>query len=302
MKRILLIAILLGAITTYSQDTIRVGNWMITGKVSFNISQSYFSNWSAGGISSLTTVGKYTMSANYHKDRHSWTNWLDLALGYSLYLDVDPMKTDDKIEYITSYQYQLKNKNWNFTVLGRFATQFAKGYDYGIDSSTYISKFFAPAYADIGPGIMYKPNDWFLINFSPVTGSWIIVNDERLADDGSFGIDPAVRDTAGNIITHAKRVRTMFGAKMMMVINYEIVKNITVGTKLELFSDYLQNPQNIDVNWQVLIGLKVNDWLNVDLQTTLLYDDDVMITDKDGNIGPRTQFRQFLMISVGYAF
>ncbi|NOX85684.1 MAG: DUF3078 domain-containing protein [Chlorobi bacterium] len=302
MKRILLIAILFGAITTYSQDTIRVGNWMITGKVSFNISQSYFSNWSAGGISSLTTVGKYTMSANYQKDRHSWTNWLDLALGYSLYLDVDPMKTDDKIEYITSYQYQLNNKNWSFTVLGRFATQFAKGYDYGVDSSTYISKFFAPAYADIGPGIMYKPNDWFLINVSPATGSWIIVDDQRLADDGSFGLEPAVRDTAGNVITHAKRVRTMFGAKMMMVINYEIVKNITVGTKLELFSDYLQNPQNIDVNWQVLIGLKVNDWLNVDLQTTLLYDDDVMILDKNGNIGPRTQFRQFLMISIGYAF
>ncbi len=302
MKRILLIAILFGAITTYSQDTIRVGNWEITGKVSFNISQSYFANWSAGGTSSLTTIGKYTMSANYHKNRHSWTNWLDLALGYSLYLDVDPLKTDDKIEYITSYQYQLKNKNWSFTVLGRFASQFARGYDYGTDSSTYISKFMAPGYADIGPGFMYKPNDWFLVNISPATGSWIIVNDERLADEGSFGIDPAVRDTADNIITHAKRVRTMFGAKVMAVLKYEVFKNITLGTKLELFSNYLENPQNIDVNWQVLVELKVNNWLNIDLQTTLLYDDDVMITDKDGNIGPRTQFRQLLMISIGYAF
>ncbi len=44
------------------------------------------------------------------------------------------------------------------------------------------------------------------------------------------------------------------------------------------------------------------DWLNIDLQTTLLYDDDIMITDKDGNIGPRAQFREFLMISVGYTF
>lgn len=88
----------------------------------------------------------------------------------------------------------------------------------------------------------------------------------------------------------------------MMVLAKEVYKNITVGTKLELFSDYLNKPQNIDVNWQVLIGLKVNDWLNVDIQTTLLYDDDIQITDSDGNIGPRVQFRQLLMISIGYAF
>jgi len=302
MKKILLIAFLLGAITTYAQDTIRVGNWEITGKVSFNISQSYFANWSAGGTSSLTTIGTYTMSANYKKGRNSWTNWLDLALGYSLFLDVKPMKTDDKIEYITSYQYQLNNKNWLFTVMGKFASQFAKGYDYSVDSSTYISKFLAPAYTDIGPGFMYKPNDWFMVNFSPATGSWIIVEDQRLADDGSFGLDPAETDSVGNIITHAKKVRTMFGAKVMAVLKYEVVKNVTLATKLELFSDYLQNPQNIDINWQVLIGLKVNDWLNVNLQTTFLYDDDVMILDKNGNIGPRPQFREFLMISVGYAF
>ena len=94
----------------------------------------------------------------------------------------------------------------------------------------------------------------------------------------------------------------MFGAKMMMVLSYEIVKNVNIGTKLELFSDYLNNPQAVDVNWQVLIGFKINDWLNVDLQTTLLYDQDIMITDKDGNTGPRTQFREFLMLSIGYAF
>jgi hypothetical protein len=133
-------------------------------------------------------------------------------------------------------------------------------------------------------------------------GSWIIVNDQGLANLGSFGIDPAEFDEEGNVITPAKKVRTMFGAKLMVVLEKEVYKNINLGTKLELFSDYLQNPQNIDINWQVLIGLKVNDWLNVDIQTTLLYDDDVMITDSDGNTGPRVQFRQLLMLSVGYAF
>ncbi len=301
MRKILFIILLSVSVAAFSQDTIRVGNWIIMGKVSMNFSQSYFSNWLAGGTSNLTVIGKYTMTANYKKDRHEWNNWLDLALGYNFFPDVDPLKTEDKIEYITSYRYQLA-KSWYFTVLGKFSSQFAKGYDYSVDSTNYISKFMAPAFIDVGPGITYQPKDWFIFYLSPVTPAWIVVNDQRLADEGAFGLEPAVHDTAGILVSHAKKVKSMFGAKLMLVLSYEIVENVKVGTKLELFSDYLNNPQNIDVNWQVLVGLKVNSWLNVDLQTTLLYDNDIMITDKNGNTGPRTQFREILMISIGYAF
>jgi hypothetical protein len=160
----------------------------------------------------------------------------------------------------------------------------------------------APGYFDLGPGITYEPVDWFFVNLSPATAAWFIVNDQRLANEGAFGLDPAETDSLGNVITPADKVRTLFGAKLTTALNYEIAKNITVGTKLELYSNYLENPQNIDVNWQVLVGLKVNDWLNVDLQTTLWYDDDIMITDKDGNVGPRTQFREMLLVSFGYSF
>ena len=302
MKKLLLFTLLIGFLTAHSQnDTIRLGNWTIMGKASLNFSQSYFSNWSAGGENSLTTIGKYTMTADYFKGKHGFTNWLDLALGYSIIGDDKPMKTEDKIEYIFGYTHELKDP-WFFSVMGKFRSQFAKGYNYGVDSTAYISKFMAPGYVDVGPGIQYKPNDWFMINFSPATASWIIVNDQGLADMGSFGLESAVYDTAGIIITHAKTVKTMFGAKLLTTISKEVVKNITIGTKLELFSDYLDNPQNIDVNWQVLIGLKVNNWLNVDISTELLYDDDVMITDKDGNIGPRVQFKEMLMLSVGFVF
>jgi hypothetical protein len=299
MKRLLLFVFLVGSLSAFSQDTIKIGNWMIHGKVSFNVSQAYFSNWAAGGVSNFTTIGKYTMIANYKKDKHSFNNYLDLALGYTIFLEGKPMKTEDKIEYLPAYRYEL-HKHWYFSVLGKFASQFAPGYEYDIDSTNYVSKFLAPAWIDVGPGITYQPVDWFWVNVSPVNPAFIVVNDQRLADEGIFGLTPA--DTVGNIIKHADRVKYMFGAKLTSVLNYEIFKNINLGTKLELFSDYLNNPQNIDVNWQVLFGLKVNDWLNVDLQTTLLYDDDIMITDKDGNIGPRAQFRQLLLISVGYAF
>ncbi len=301
MKRLLLIIFLVGTFAAYSQDTIQLGNWTIMGKISLNVSQAYFSNWSQGGTSNFTGIGKYNMIADYKKNKHGWNNYLDLALGYNIFFEDLPLKTEDKIEYITAYRYQL-HKHWYFTVMGKFASQFAKGYNYEVDSTIYVSKFMAPGYIDVGPGITYEPVDWFFVNLSPLTPAWLIVNDQRLADEGSFGLEPAEYDTAGNVINHARRVKTMFGAKLVAVLSYEIIKNINVGTKLELFSDYLNNPQNIDVNWQVLIGLKVNDWLNVDFQTTLWYDDDIMITDKDGNTGPRTQFRQLLLLSVGYSF
>jgi hypothetical protein len=300
MKRFLLITLLSGFFIAQAQnDTIQLGNWTIMGKISANFSQSYFANWSAGGDNSINTIGKFGMNANYLSGKHGFTNWVNLALGYSIIGDGTPMKTDDKIEYIPGYTYELKGP-WLFSVMGKFGTQFAKGYDYSVDSSNYVSKFMAPGYIDIGPGIQYKPNDWFLLNLSPATAAWMIVNDQELANEGSFGLTPA--DTINGVVQNAKKSKFMFGAKLLMALTKEVAKNITVGTKLELFSDYLDEPQNIDVNWEVLIGLKVNSWLNVDLSTQLIYDNDIMITDKNGNTGPRTQFKEFLMLSVGFAF
>lgn len=303
MKRFLLITLLSGFLIAQAQnDTIQLGNWTIMGKASANFSQSYFANWSAGGDNSLNVIGKYGMNANYLNGKHGFTNWLNLALGYSIIGDGNPMKTDDKIEYIPGYTYEIKGP-WLFSVMGKFGTQFAKGYDYSVDSSNYISKFMAPGYIDIGPGIQYKPNDWFLLNISPATAAWMIVNDQGLADKGAFGLEPAIVDPeTGTVITHAQKSKFMFGAKLLTALSKEVAKNITIGTKLELFSDYLNEPQNIDVNWEVLIGLKVNSWLNVDLSTQMIYDNDIMITDKNGNTGPRTQFKEFLMLSVGFAF
>ena len=100
----------------------------------------------------------------------------------------------------------------------------------------------------------------------------------------------------------AKKVKSMFGAKLLMTVKKEIAKNITVGTILGLFSDYLDEPQNIDVNWQVLVEMKINSWLSVNLATQLVYDNNVMITDKNGNTGPRIQFQEAFMLTVGYKF
>ncbi len=301
MKKVFLLLLLFVAGVTVEAQNDTIKNWTVTNNLSLNFSQSYFSNWSAGGENTLATVGKYTVKADYLKGKHKWTNWLSLALGYSLIGNNQAMKTDDKIEFISSYGYEIHD-HWYTTMVLTFKSQFAKGYDYKVDSSTYISKFMAPATIDIGPGVEYTPNDHFLLNISPAAGRWIIVNDERLADLGSFGLDPATVNQAGDTI-HAKRVKSMFGAKLLMAFNYEIFKNVNFTTKLELFSDYLKNPQNIDVNWQNGLVLKVNSWLNVNITSELIYDNDVIINDDAGNpLGPRTQFNENMMLGIGIKF
>jgi len=301
MKKLLLILFVISGLTAMSQtDTTKY--WKFENKASLNFSQSYFSNWSAGGENTLATTGKYTNNSNYAKGKHKWDNWLNLALGYSLIGDAKPLKTDDKIEFISSYGYDIHEKIYA-TILLTFKTQFANGYNYKEDSTVYISKFMAPGTVDIGPGIEWKANDHFMVNFSPVTAKWIIVNDQRLADAGSFGLDPAVVDTNGVIIEHASKVKSMFGVKLLAVLNYEIFKNVDFGTKLELFSDYLNNPQNIDINWQAGLTLKVNSWLNVNITTELIYDNDIMFANDDGTgFGPRTQFNENMQLGLVVTF
>ncbi len=298
MKKLLSLVFIATGLMAFGQTADTIKYWKIENNMSLNFSQSYFSNWSAGGESTLATTGKYSILANYTKDKHKWDNWLNLALGYSLIGENDPMKTDDKIEFISSYGYKFHPKLFA-TVLLTFKSQFAKGYDYKVDSTNFISKFMAPGTIDLGPGIEWKPNDFFSLNFSPATAKWIIVNDQALADLGSFGLDPATIDTTTGVITHAKQVKTMFGAKALMIFAYDIFKNVNFNTKLELFSDYLNNPQNIDINWQVVLTLKVNSWLNVNINTELIYDNDIIFHNENGDpIGPRTQFNENMQLGL----
>ena len=130
----------------------------------------------------------------------------------------------------------------------------------------------------------------------------VYVSNQRLADLGSFGLKPAVTDTAGNIIKHASKAYFAFGARLYATLNYDIAKNVNLDSKLSLFSDYLDHPQNIDVDWQVLLGMKVNSWLNVDISTQMLYSDKVLIANNEGHKAPRLQFKQLLMVGIGYTF
>jgi hypothetical protein len=301
MKKILLLNLIFLVSLGLNAQSDTTKYWKTTGKASLNFNENYFSNWAAGGENAYGTVGQFEMDANYKNDKVIWTNHINMRLGYSVLGSSKLLKTADQIEWFSTYKNQL-NKKWLFTVLGSFKTQFAKGFDYKVDSSTAISGFLAPMTLDIGPGLQYTANKYLSINLSPASARLIYVNSQRLADAGSFGLKPAVTDSSGRVLSPAKKYTLGLGIRVFITLDYPVAKNVNLNSRLSLYSDFFHNPQNIDVDWQVVLDMKVNNWLNVDISTQLLYDDDVMITDSNGKTGPRVQFKQLLLLGIGYKF
>ena len=284
--------------------------WKVGSTGSLSFAQSSFTNWAAGGDNTITFNGLFDFHAHYEKGNKKWENLLTLAYGQTRVGEQDYRKNEDKIDFISFYGIKASEK-WYYSANFNFKSQFAPGYDYpdGIDSTRIkISNFLAPAFISLGLGMEYRPVDYFSIYLSPATARWIIVNDQELADQGLFGVEGATyeTDSLGNPdltkkLTDGETSRFEFGAYVRVMFVKDIAKNVNLSTKLELFSDYLENPENVDVNWDTMINLTINNWLAASFGLQMIYDDNTPITDKDGNTGPRTQIKQLLGVGLTYS-
>ena len=301
-KKLSLIAVLVMMFSlSYGQnDTI----WRTGGLLSVNFNQVSLSNWAGGGENSLALNGLANLFAKYKKGKVAWDNNLDMGYGIVKQGEEKIRKNDDRLELNTKFGYDAYKAKFYYTVLANFRSQFAPGYNYPrTDSSRYISKFAAPAYTLIALGIDYKPKEYFTCFLSPITARWIIVNDDSLSNAGAFGVDKG------------KKVKQELGAYLNTRFQKDIMKNVNFMTKLDLFSNYLDNPQNIDVNWELLLSVKVNKYITASIGTQLIYDDNTAIliykddngaktpvlnADGSQKTGPRTQFRQ--IFGIGFAY
>ena len=297
MKKVLFTALALAfAIVSFAQEEIPEG-WTRKGNIGLNFGQSSYTNWAAGGQNTINGQGLFNYAILYRHGNFKWDNTLSTALGYSFYdFERKPIKTDDKIEFTSLAGYKA-TEHLNYAAELAFRSQFAYGFDYTKDSTQYISKFLAPAYISLGLGAEWTPCKHFSLYFSPITGRVTIVNDDRLAEEGAFGVNDL--DKYDTIVhTNFAKVRYEFGARAVAKVQYPIAKNIDFNSKLELFSNYLKDPQYIDVDWQNMLVLKVNDWLNCNLSTHLIYDHDIPFYDEN-NVrieGSKVQFKEVLAV------
>lgn len=276
--------------------------WQFNALLGLNFSQSYYSNWASGGQNSVSVTGLARLTLTYAKGKHSWENVLDLAYGQMAQDGQPSIKTDDKIDFSSKYGYQMKDPSWYYSALLTFRTQFAPGYviENGVEVGPFTSDFMAPAFQVFAIGFDYMPNKVFSAFLTPVSIKTTYVNEPRLAPE--FGLEDG------------ESVRNEFGAYAKFNFKKDIFENVNLDTRLDLFSNYFKDPQNVDVNWETLITMKVNNWLSATLATQLIYDDntkvvtstteevingEVVVTD---TYGPRLQFKEIFSLGLSASF
>ncbi|MCU0456881.1 MAG: DUF3078 domain-containing protein [Bacteroidales bacterium] len=290
---------------TQTADTTQ--GWKKGGLFSVNLAQTSLTNWVAGGQNSVALNGIFSVFANLKKGKSVWDNSLDLGYGILSQGKGDnkeTRKTDDKIDFVSKYGRQAY-KNLYYAALLNFKTQMTKGWNYDSDPKTKISNILAPGYLLAALGLDYKPNPYFSAFIAPFTSKLTFVTDDDLNSVGAFGVslNKSSRSEIGGYI------RTIYSKNDF---KGEFMKNISFTTKLDLFSNYSENPQNIDVNWETLIGMKVNKYISVSFNTVLLYDDNILVPldrNDDGDMddigdlpGKRIQFKEIFGVGFSYKF
>jgi len=279
-------------------------------------------NWSGGGQNSMSVQGLVSLFANYHKGKTRWDNNFDVAFGViksGVGGNIPWFKNDDRIELNSKIGHKI-NKSWYYSGLVNFRTQFTYGYSTVEDklNGNYFSNLFAPAYAIVALGFDNKPREEFACFISPITIKNTIVLDDSLSQAAAFGLDPN------------KTLRSEIGGYIKLSFNKKeplSIKDLSFKTNVTLFSNYVVQPQNIDITWETLTSFKIGKIFSLTLSTYLIYDHDIDIprfekngiepiyyTRQDGSFylddqgdpiqvkGPITQFKEAMGLGISLNF
>jgi hypothetical protein len=294
MKRILLIfAVTLGW-SAYAQDDATpvvdtTKYWTKKGTLTALFNQSTFDNWLAGGENNISGTVGVNYDFNYKKDLWSWDNKIIASYGLvKTKTSSFAKKTDDRLELNSLLGRQVRtNAKWYYSAFLNFKTQFTKGYNYGTDENgaetrVEYTNFMSPAYLSFGPGIMWKQNDNLKVNLAPATSKMTFVNaDFTLPDDAYFGVE------------EGKSMRYELGFNASAYYKFVVMANVSFENILNLYSNYLEDPQNVDLDYQLNIVLKINKYLTTNIAFQTIYDD---------NAYRGFQVRQVFGVGFNYGF
>ena len=217
--------------------------WKKSGTFSLLGNQSSFSNWLAGGQNAIAGNIGLNYNFNYKKGNYSWDNQLLAGYGLTKLSGEDMKKSDDRLQF-NSLLGKKASGHWYYSLFFNFKTQMDSGFDPG--SGIKTSHFFSPAYFQFGPGMMWKKSDNLKFNFAPATSRVIIVDSQFTQLGPSFGV------------LQGKTSRYEFGAAINAYYKFNLMENVSVENILNLYSNYLDNPQNVDVDYTLNITMKIN--------------------------------------------
>lgn len=268
----------------------------------FSMNQTYLSNWSKGGESSFSTMFDILGEATYNnKDaRTQWINTMRINFGTISTKDNGFRKNNDLFEINSKFNRNAWGK------IGMSSTfymknQLTKGYNYPNDS-VVVSKFLNPATLTVGLGFEYKPFKNTTINMAPLSYKNTFVLDTTQIDQTQHGID------------QGKRAKQEMGTQIVINNKFSPFKDMTVVNHIRLFSSYLNKPQNVDVDWELILDQKINWFFTIRLNLHLIYDDDVRFSVFDSEGIPvelpdgsekkvaKPQFKEFIGLSLQFKF
>lgn len=288
-KTILLALVIISSFTAQAQDSTKV--WKFTGKNNLSIGSTALSNWSAGGENALSLTASIDYQYNYKKGKNKIDNRLIMMYGLNKQGTNEIAKTDDRIDFTTLFGHQA-TKDWFYVLEINFKTQFTEGYEKDLDvngDKVVASNFMAPGYLTISPGMEYEPNENFKLTVSPVSTKTTFVNNDFLSLNGAYGVEKG------------ERTRVEFGAYVNMNWKKDFNDHFGMEHLLRLYSNYLSNPQNVDVDYTANFYIKATKYIEVNFLVQAIYDDDVKIAS-EGSVGPRLQLKSVLGVGLSYHF
>lgn len=275
----------LGAVKTVTSktqvnviDTIPDG-WKKGGTANIIFNQSAFSNWAAGGVSNIAGNININYDANYKKGDWTWDNRIMLSYGLTKNENQDFRKTDDRIE-LNSLIGKKAFGNWSYSLFGNIRTQFTDGYHYDEDVNTEYrtSGFFSPAYLTFGPGLLWKQSDNLKFNFAPLTSKITFIGDDIWKYDPENPISNAegfVNNDQVSLfgVEPGKNSRYELGFYASGYYKFQIMENVSMENILALYSNYLDEPKNIDLDYTMNLAMQINKYLSTMLTFQTVYDD-----------------------------
>lgn len=298
MKRLFLILLLLNIFTVSAQEEEEAEEqqegWTKEGSLQLLFNQSAFNEeWAGGGTSSIAGNLTFDYSFNYLMGDITWDNKIWATYGLTkLQSDEFLRKTNDRLEINSILGKQIQETNWFYSFFANFQTQFDSGYVFAEDpetgetNRTETSHFFSPAYLKAGPGIGWHESDDLHFNFAPATSRFIFV-------DPDFTSTPEYVDGDYYGVDKGESMRFEFGASVSGFAKFNIFENVSMANSLSLYSNYLDNPGNIDIDYLMNMEMSINDFLSANLIFQAIYDD---------NTVGAFQVREVFGLGINYGF
>jgi len=294
MKKIFLLsAFFIGIVSMNAQDDSATDEpkqgWSKSGNISFLFNQSSFNNWTAGGINNISGTLGLNYDFNYVKGDLVWDNKLIASYGVTKIEGSEKQKTDDRLEF-NSLVGKKASGYWFYSAFLNFKTQMDSGFDNETGEKT--THFFSPAYLQFGPGMLWKKSDNLKVNIAPATAKMIFVHDEFTAIPAALA--SAFNEAGGYFGVEANETfRFELGFALGAYYKLKLMENVSMENILNLYSNYLEDPQNVDIDYTMNLVMSINKYLSANLAFQAIYDD---------NAFKGFQTREVFGLGINYGF